>query len=307
MEKIKPSYLNGPLSLKSAIQFGKMLEPVFRIKDTGIDSKIYHTWRMAGLVDTIEDGKWANFSFVEYLWLQTLDAMRKLGCGVKIMKTVHQELFIRAYEEKLAEKTLQENIKFLKTLSGTRPLTKNEEEILTHSINTLNDKVLMSVTRLDITYFYQLVVKCFTNNNEVGIVIFEDHSFSTYEKSSYIHAESVLLDLSVPHIRIPISHFIKGFIVNEEKEKFLVPTGVITDDEFKVIHLIRNKNVGKLIISFNGENQPVKFESEETGIIQGEKAKRVMQYLGMKNYSSVELKTRDGKTLSFSLNSRELL
>jgi hypothetical protein len=195
MEKIKPSYLNGPLSLKSAIQFGKMLEPVFRIKDTGIDSKIYHTWRMAGLVDTIEDGKWANFSFVEYLWLQTLDAMRKLGCGVKIMKTVHQELFIRAYEEKLAEKTLQENIKFLKTLSGTRPLTKNEEEILTHSINTLNDKVLMSVTRLDITYFYQLVVKCFTNNNEVGIVIFEDHSLSTYEKCSYIHAETVLLDL----------------------------------------------------------------------------------------------------------------
>lgn len=307
MENIKPSNLQGPLSLKSAIQFGKMLEPAFRIKDTGIDSKIYHTWRMAGIVDTVEDGKWANFSFVEYLWLQTLDAMRKLGCGVKLMKTVHQELFIRAYKEKLAEKTLRENIAFLKKLSNTRPLTQNEEDILMHSINTLNDKVLMSVTRSDITYFYQLVVKCFTNNNEVGIVIFEDHSFSTYEKSSFIHDESVHLDLSVPHILIPISHFIKGFIENEEKEKFLIQVGVITDDELKVIHLIRNKNVGKLTITFNGDKQPEKIECEASGIIQGKKAKLIMQYLGMKNYSSVELKTRDGNTLNFSLNCREFL
>jgi len=241
------------------------------------------------------------------LWLQTLDAMRKLGCGVKLMKTVHQELFIRAYEDKLAEKTLRDNIEVLKKLSDTRPLTKNEEDILVHSMNTLNDEIKMSVTRLDITYFYQLVVKCFTNNNEVGIVIFEDHSFSTYEKREIIEDESALLDLSVPHILIPISHFIKVFIFNEEKEKFLLPAGIITDDELKVIHLIRNKNVKKLTITFNDKKVPVQFECEESGLISGEKAKHIMQYVGMKNYSGVELKTRDGKTLSYTLNSREFL
>ena len=52
---IKLSEFQGPMSLVTAENYGKLLEPVFRVKDIKIDSKIYHTWRMAGLVDTVEN------------------------------------------------------------------------------------------------------------------------------------------------------------------------------------------------------------------------------------------------------------
>ena len=78
-----------------------------------------------------------------------------------------------------------------------------------------------------------------------------------------------------------------------------------TDEENKIINLIRDKNVKKLTITFNENNEPIKFETEDSGIIQGEKAKQIKQILGLKNYSAIELKTRDGNTLSYTLGKRE--
>ena len=300
MEPILPSKMSGPMTVSTALLYGKLLEPTFRISDTDINSKIYHTWRMGGLVDMIVKGKWANFSFVEYLWLQILESMRKMGCSVKLMKAVHKELFKRAYEEDLARKTAQENLNTLINESKRRILTKNEEELLKKYEETLKDELLLSYLRNQITYFYQLVVSCFSNNDEAGLIIFEDQTFCTYNRRSQIEQYR-----SQPHILIPITYFIKDFIADEEKEKFLVPSGLITDEENKIINLVRDKNVKKLTITFNENNEPIKFETEDSGIIQGEKAKQIKQILGLKNYSAIELKTRDGNTLSYTLGKRE--
>ena len=298
--KIELSKYQGPMSLVTAENYGKLLEPVFRVKDINIDSKIYHTWRMAGLVDTVKDGKWANFTFVDYLWLRTLESMRKLGCSVKLMKAIHNELFIRAYKENLGAKTLKANVEYLSSLSKKSPLTKNQEDVLTVSKKLLADKIYMSVPDRSINYFYQMVVKCFSNNNEVGILIYENQTFSIYEKT-YLQTEvQQSLDLSLPHIMIPISSYIKEFIAAEDKERFLVPTGILSEDELKVINLMRNKNISKIILSLNQNNDPIKIECTESGVINGSDAKKIMQILGLKNYSSIELKTRDGNTLSFT-------
>jgi len=99
---------------------------------------------------------------------------------------------------------------------------------------------------------------------------------------------------------IPISSYIKEFIAAEDKEKFLVPAGILNEEELKVINLMRNKNINKISISFNEKNAPIKIECTETGVINGNDAKKIMMTLGLKNYSSIELKTRDGNSLSFT-------
>jgi hypothetical protein len=158
----------------------------------------------------------------------------------------------------------------------------------------------MSVPDRSINYFYQLVVKCFSNNNEVGILIYENQTFSLYEKTFFQTEEQQYLDMSLPHIMIPISSYIKEFIAAEDKEKFLVPAGILNEEELKVINHMRNKNINKITISFNENNAPIKIECTETGVINGNDAKKIMMTLGLKNYSSIELKTRDGNSLSFT-------
>ena len=301
MIKIYPANHANPLSLNSAINNGKLLEGVFSVKDTGIDSKIFHSWKIAGLLSTVEKGKWAQLSFIDYLWLRSLECMRKFGCSLKTMLALHEELFIKAYQENLSKKTLEANVAYLTKLSKQRPLTIEETNFLEESRNTLADKILISTTNYGVNYFYQLVLKCFIHNNEVGLVIFEDGSFTTYELTPSINKDSQPINLSIPHLLIPISYFIKQFIVAEEKEKFLNTTGLLNDQEFEVVKQLRNKNIKKITITFNEATHKIeKIEPETSGIIKGEEARRIMELLGLKNYSGIELHTRDGKSLSFT-------
>jgi hypothetical protein len=300
MKKINLSKLTGPLSLEVATAQGKLLEKVFRIKDTGIDSKIFHTWKMAGILDTLENGKWANMSFIEYLWLCTLESMRKFGCSHKLMKKIHYELFTKAYEDGLGKKTLKENIAILKKVSKQRPLFVDELHYLTESERLLNDEKLIESLKKEITYFYQLVLKCFNNNNEVGIIIYEDQSFTTYLLTNNVSESDKVLDLSIPHIKIPLTSFIKKFLDDEQKTKFLQSTGLITDQEMQVLTALRQQNLSSITIQFDAEKNIKKIESSKTGFIHGDDAKEIMHILGMNNYTGIEMHTRDGKTLSFT-------
>ena len=300
MKKINLSNLTGPLSLEVATAQGKLLEKVFRIKDTGIDSKIFHTWKMAGILDTLENGKWANMSFIEYLWLCTLESMRKFGCSHKLMKKIHYELFTKAYEDGLGKKTLKENIAILKKVSKQRPLFVDELHYLTESERLLNDEKLIESLKKEITYFYQLVLKCFNNNNEVGIIIYEDQSFTTYQLTNNVSESDKVLDLSIPHIKIPLTSFIKKFLDDEQKTKFLQSTGLITDQEMQVLTALRQQNLSSITIQFDAEKNIKKIESSKTGFIYGDDAKEIMHILGMNNYTGIEMHTRDGKTLSFT-------
>jgi hypothetical protein len=301
MHTIYPSELSNLVSIESVRSRGKLLEGIFSVRDSGIDSKIFHSWKMADLLSTVERGKWASLSFIDLIWLRTLESLRKFGCSHKIMKAIHEELFIKAYKENLAKKTMLSNVEQLANLSKQRPLTLEENEFLESTKSILNDTILMSTTNLGVNYFYQLVLKCFINENEVGLVIYEDGSFSSYEFSLSVQSGINAIDLTVPHLRIPISSFIKQFVTDEEKEQFLKPTGILNEQEYEVVKQIRNKNIKRITITFNNDSHSIeKIEPEVSGMIKGEEAKRIMQLLGLNNYSGIELHTRDGKSLAFT-------
>jgi hypothetical protein len=304
MEKIYPSQLNGPISIEQALNHGKVLQGVFSVKESGIDSKIFHSWKLDDLLPTVPKGGWADLSFIDYLWLHTLETMRKFGCSKKLMKDICNTLFIEAYKKDLRKITLNDNVSHLTNLSKKRQLTNDEVAYLKTSEAELNDPIKMAVTDYNINYFYQLVLKCFTNNNEVGLVIFDDGRFNTYELTSTLQKVSNPIDLSVPHILIPITSFIKRFVADEEKEQFLTTTGILNTQEYEVIKQIRNKNVTRLTVTCNYNNTINKIEVEETGVVNGDEAKRIIQLLGLKNYTGVKYDTRDGRTLSFTRTSK---
>jgi hypothetical protein len=97
------------------------------------------------------------------------------------------------------------------------------------------------------------VLRCFNNNNEVGINIYEDQSFTTYELTDNVSKSDIALDISIPHLKIPLTSFIKKFIVNEEKEKFLISTSLISEQEMQVITHLRKQNLKSITIHFGND------------------------------------------------------
>lgn len=275
------------------------------IKDAGVDSKIFHVWKAKGLVDFVERGKWARLSLVEYLWLQVLETMRKFGCSIKLMKNVYDELFTRAFEENLAEINLLNNLAYYQNLKKNRPLTIDETELLQKLEEIHNDPQNNIGFRSEISYFYQLVLDCLKYKAESGIIIFEDGTFCKFSKSPYEDKKgnANIKEVARPHLYIPISSYLLEFIEDKEKDKFLIKTGLLSEDEYRVIREIRNKNVKSIKITFKeNEHSVEKIECDKKGLIKGEEAKKVMALLGLKNYAGIQLNTRDGKTLSFTHN-----
>jgi hypothetical protein len=297
MNKIYLSKLQGANSIDKLMHLGRIHEETFRFRDTKLDSKIYHTWKMAGLVDMVGKGKWAKFSLVQLLWLMTLESMRKFGCSVKLMKAVYDDLFEKAKREKLGEKTIRENFEFYKKLSKARPLTKNEDDIYIFLKGILSDRLHLYSANSDASYFYQLIFTCLSRNIEVGLIIFQDQSFITYEGW-----EDVKKCRTTPHILIPISSFIKEFIADEEKDQFLLDVGLLSEEGNKIRTLINDRNVQKITISSEKDEDQLVFECNSSGIIADAHAVQIMQKLSLGNYSAIELYTRDGYKHHFIAN-----
>ncbi|MBS1512433.1 MAG: hypothetical protein JST86_16425 [Bacteroidetes bacterium] len=300
LNKINEETLEG-ITLKGRL----LTEKIFSIKDAGIDSKIFHVWKAKGLVDFIERGKWARLSFVDYLWLKTLETMRKFGCSVKLMKAIYDDLFTKAFKENLADKNLKSAHDYYKKLLKLRALTAEESKTLDLIEYNLKYPILNVSMRNEISYFYQLVLECLKNKTEAGIIIFEDGTFMKFLDAPHLDLKELILKKLSPHIYIPISSFILDFIAEEEKQQFLVKIGLLSEDEYRVIREIRNHNVKTIRILFDAEHNIEKIESDKKGIINGDKAKQIMEILAIKNYSSIELNTRDNKTLSFTYTEKK--
>jgi hypothetical protein len=309
MRKIHTSELNRH-DLKGAMLRGELIfERIFSSTDAGVENRTFHVWKSKGLLGFIEKGTWGRVSFVGLIWLQLLESMRRFGCPVSLMKKLYEYYFTRAFDENLAEKTLQENIQFYETLSTQRPLTEDESavRIQLHQLN--QDPLLKMALRTEISYFSHLILECLRAHAETGIIIYEDGSFTDYvnDIEKLDHGGRLEYE-SKPHIRIPISSYIIEFITDESRDEFLRKTALFDEDEYRVVKEMRNKNVQSITIKFREEDHRPEFiECDRGGMIKGDQAKRVMSILGLKNYSAIDLKTRDGNSLSFKYKEKKYL
>jgi hypothetical protein len=274
---------------------GSLLAKNIKFKDTGLNSKTFHYWKMNGLISFVGEGKWAEISFIEYLWLKVLESMRGFGCSLKLMQKIYYDQFLKAYEEDLNRKTLIDNIAYYKSIRKMRELDEYEKERLILSEQTLNDPLINIALRTEISYFYQLVSRCLETGTEVGIIIYQDETYAM------LGDESELINRDKPHIYIPLSHFIADLFVDEEKVDFINQLKLFSADEIRLVKELRANNVEKVTITYDSEVRRVKkIEYDKTGLINGDKAKEVMRILGMQNYSGFKLKTRTGTSLSYT-------
>ncbi len=309
MQKFYPDDINDK-TFKEELLAGEISNAkIFLFKDSGIDSKIFHVWKSKGLVDFIERGKWARLNFMEYLWLQVLETMRKFGCSVELMKKMYDHFFTRAIRDNIAINSKKNELKELYEIKKNRKLTYLEElKISTNEALMTHPTYIKELQNHD-NYFTRLALNCLHYKADSGIIIFEDRTFMEYindpKKKEITDQHSYI---NKPHLLIPISHYIIDFLGKDNKIDFLRSTGLLDEDELRVVKEMRNKNLKTLKITFKEKGCGVeKIECDKHGLIQGDEAKKIMKLLGLKNYSAIVLNTRDGKTLSFKHTEKKML
>jgi hypothetical protein len=248
---------------------------------------------MNGLLSTIDSGAWAEISFIEYLWLRVLENMRGFGCSLKLMQKIHYELFVKAYEENLAERTLSERIAFYRNKAKLGMISDFESQELAACESIAKDPLIGIALRTDITYFSQKILGCFENGEDLNLIIYPDETYD------FIYENKNSAKSARPHIFISLSYFIAQLLEDEDKDDFVSNAGIFSEDEMRVIRELRNKNVDSITISFHEDGKVKNIDYDKKGLIQGDKVTDVMRILGLKNFDSITMNIRNGTTLSF--------
>lgn len=293
---------NKYFSINDFRQF--MTDPVIPIQDINdFEGKpIYQSfpfWRRKELLPFFPKGEWQNvrISSMQYMWIRILLTFRAIGFSVTKIQKVCDYFFKDAYFQELPKLNMLANKEALikKQIAGTISL----EEVDTLKIieSVLDDVTIQHALKFTINYLTQLVYDTLNTNEESGILVFTDGTVVEHIGNHYFNHNNSKFDIDAPHLYLPLKHFLRELINDNELQSLIVPQ-LLNDDEKYVVKQLRNKNIRALKISLRS-GKVVRVESEKEKIISGKKAKEIMEYLGLRNYENVELITLDDKTLKF--------
>jgi hypothetical protein len=268
--------------------------------------KILAFWRRKGLTPFIGHGKWIKISFAQLIWLRILDDLREISFPVEKMKLICDYFFKDADRDNLASKNLKSNMEEIKKKKAAGTQSEEDEQYLSQIESFLKDPNMLYILKFDINYLANLITRVISSGNDGFIYIFFDGKAVEYVGQEYKgHGDSKKIDFNKPHVCLPISHYLKEFINDEELSKLLMPR-LLNEDEIKVLKEMRRNNIKEITIRRAGDKKGTRIESTKEGLLSKEQAKQIKELLGMKNYERITIDTMDEKTLSFKRTRKKI-
>ena len=253
-------------------------------------------WRRNGLLPFIEKGKWGKLSFVQLIWIQILESMREFGLPIGTMQNVCDYFFKDAYKDNVPKKNLSFTKKLLEAKQKAKTISDEEKNMLENVKRILANEGWQIVLKYDINYLTNLVIACINEQWLGGILIFPDGLVAEHVNGKYISHKTDSVNPENPHVYLPLKYYLSTFFEESELATMVNPV-FLNADEQSVIREIRKGNIKEVRIEAEG-GKIKRFDSTINGTISGDKAKEIMKALGIKNYESVTVETRNEKTLS---------
>ena len=272
----------------------------FSLRDAGITSRVHHNWRRAGLIpDAEEDGKWVYFDFFQYLWLQLIKDLRDFGLPLEIIATVKGTLFAQA--ENPTEMLDEATKVFLKNdlISRHGHLAPEIPELIEANFKVEDIHVLPP--------FYGLVFNHLYHRSLSTIYIYQDGSievWSDYLAKVYPEQKPAL---DRPYLAIPLAPYMKEFLSDETKARFLPTLPLISPEEIEVLQAMRSNNVKELAVKFteNGKAKRIDLITKRDGEISADKIAQFTKLLATKKNMSFTMKTKVGPNLYYEIEERK--
>jgi hypothetical protein len=255
-------------------------------------------WRKNGLVPMLaKNQKVYNVTFAEVIWFRILSTLREFGYPITKMKMVADYFFKDAYDDNLPKLNLQKNKERLQKKQRAGTLTDEDQRILSLIEASLNNEAFLQIMKLDVNYLTNLIVDTIQSGEDSGILIFYDGTVAEKRGDQVVSHREVKVRHTKPHIYLSIVHFLSEFFDHKEISNLIIPQ-VLNEDEKRVLHEMKSKNIKELKIFFK-DGKPHKIYTTKHGNISAQDAKAIKKLLGLRNYESIELSTRDEKTLTF--------
>ena len=271
-------------------QYTILTKKQFLARDLGLSARNYQQWKELGITPatekvskTDEKREWVKLNFVEFIWMQMVISLRKLGYPYSDIKTARDFLFATVELEPNVNipKDNPDIAKHLIEFFAKDTLSAEMKEVMGDMMN--NPIILKKMSamfterkqRLELLIFDAIANK----NMEVGIVFFESGECLPFNWNMIVmfdnwhpnvKSEDVLNDtIRRPHLYISLTKYIMDFITTEEKEERGLAFALLNIEELTILKELRNKEYKNIIINYDiGTN---------TKIIKTEKEKKIKE------------------------------
>ncbi|KAA9338799.1 hypothetical protein [Adhaeribacter soli] len=293
--------------------FERLQEPLFTLKDAGLVSKLFQDWQKAGLwyqpYAPGEKRQWTRLNLEEYTWLKFIQQLRQLGASTEIILSVKEYLFasldLGAYLNEPKYKTLA-----LEEIEKSS-LPKESKEIITGLVKSDEFTKQLDAMGLRISRLFVMLFSSMIRHQETGVFVFPEGEVLMWaDEVLTIDADAIEL-YHRSHIYLSISQQFVSFLLEPEKEKFISPLQLLSNEERMVLNAMRDKTLKKIKIKLKGRDKSGKAKytliTTKDGKMSLEDYRRVAGSLVSKNYESIVAKNINGTEVYFERERRRML
>ena len=201
----------------------QLLEMHFKVKDTKLDQKLYYFFKNDknnGFIPTHNSRKWKNINFVDYIWIEILETLRKFCCPHDTIKKIYNHCYKSGHAEAVLidkkdelEKESKENTKEIDSQKQN-----NQINLIKQALE--NQKILKTLDEY-ITPLYFHILNCM-KGIEQYLIIDEKQQITISE----------IIDSQKTQLVLPLSSYLVSFVKDESKKPF-----------WKILALIKHKNL----------------------------------------------------------------
>jgi hypothetical protein len=296
---------------------GVMTEKTFILRDIGdISNRVIHNWIAEDLIPGFKvtsenkegnktdqkQRKWNRFSFVDYIWLRIIIELRKFDISFSLLHKIKNDLFSCIEVDDYIE-LIKNNIGEIEKIIPKEHM----DEVHAMIANAVEKKEVFKIGFSKFNYLYILLGGVIIRKEATSLII--DNQGRVYPYA-VAYAESLMDSpdfneaILGHHICISLTKIVSEFISKStELNDDVLRLKLLTNQEIKILNLIRTDNIKDLKIRYDNKSKPVMIELTTNDKVFLET--RIIDVIYQKGYHSIVVETDAGNVVYCS-NTRRI-
>lgn len=265
--------------------YSQITQPIFTIKDAGLNSRTISHWDNLGLIGIHRQSNvdWRRFSFMDYVWVQIIQELRSIGVPLAMIEKA-KETLLSTISLKWIFEAIKLHPEALDKLEGGQDKEALLKLLEPSELEKIDESTNVSTLLL-------LTVDCITNRIPISIIVFHDGlTIPWYENETNNYSDEVLRKkIYETHTVISLASVIKKFLL-EPKSIFVLPQiNIIEENEKQLLEIIHSGKYNSVTIHFKNN----KMKSLE--LIKDQDVKRrIVDVIADGSYQDIIVKTHKG-------------
>lgn len=269
-------------------------EKKYKPTELGLTTRVANLWDQNQLFfEENKSRQWNRFDLVESVWIKLVIELKKFNVQSQIIKTVKSNFINQPFKDENLLKKALEQINMNK--SGDQIVAEVSKELkkehVKNYLKSFQTNILELIIRDTIAYRNEYIILILPSGEVIPVQ-------STHDNESHV-IEAIKFYKTQTHVSISINSLLSELMVNLSTIEFQSKLKIITEEEQKVLDVLRLENITKVEISYKLNSKKINTIefTTETPI---QKQCRLSDIILTGGYQNISIKTQAGEIVHCS-------